>query len=104
MISMYSGPILPHYAKIAVDQLQQGNINRLQKKRIAHQDDPANCPEARPIVDFWSLFMREGDELQTTQLVTRISYGLKQRDDVVQRLSESTHRRTDVIEVRYFFC
>jgi transposase len=87
-----------HYAKIVVDHLRQENIYFVEK-----EDNPANCPEARPIEDFWSLlkgrvYTRGWRAKNTTQLITRIKYCLKKITvDVVQRLSESTHKRIDII-------
>lgn len=87
-----------HYAKIVTDYLRQEGILFVEKN-----DNPANCPEARPIEDFWSLlkgivYARGWRAENTTQLMTRIKYCLKKIDaNVVQKLSESTYKRIDFI-------
>jgi uncharacterized lipoprotein YddW (UPF0748 family) len=70
-----------------VDHLRQENINFVEK-----EDNPANCPEARSIEDFWSLlkgrvYARGWRAKNTTQLITRIKCCLKKITvDVVQHV------------------
>ncbi|KAF2903200.1 hypothetical protein ILUMI_02986 [Ignelater luminosus] len=82
-----------HYAKILTDSLRNKNIKFIQK-----EDNPANCLEARPIEDFWSLLKGSWRAANVDQLVSRIKYCLGKIDqDVKRRLAESTKKRIDVI-------
>lgn len=87
-----------HYAKIVTDYLTNENI-----KFVQREDNPANCPEARPIEDFWSflkgkVYNKGWQAANVDQLISRIKYCLRKIDqDVVRRLAESTRKRIDVI-------
>jgi transposase len=88
-----------HYSKKALEYLSDKNIEVVPKCY-----NPANCPELRPIEDFWSELKRivydkcwVADNLE--QLRNRIEYALtKVTPECVQSLAGSTFRRIDATQ------
>jgi len=85
-----------HYSSKALEYLSDKNIEVVPKNY-----NPANCPELRPIEDFWSELKRivydkcwVADNLD--QLRNRIEYAFKKvLPERVQNLARSTFRRID---------
>jgi hypothetical protein len=87
-----------HYSNKVQQYLRAKNIEYVPKEH-----NPANVPELRPIVDFWSelkrlVYANNWKAENLDQLRNRIEYSIKKIDqDRVHRLGASTFTRVDRI-------
>ena len=85
-----------HYAEDSLDFMIENGINHVDKP-----DNPANCPELRPIENFWALIKAKvyegGWEAENVeQLEQRIRLCMKNFDkSTIQRLVGSINKRLD---------
>ena len=85
-----------HYSETTMDCLIENDINYIEK-----YENPANCPEIRPIEDFWSILKGEvykgGWKAENLKkLENRIRYCLKKiKITSIHHFFKGTHRRLD---------
>jgi hypothetical protein len=87
-----------HYAKTVVATFNDENINFVPKDM-----NPANCPEVRPIEDFWAylkgqVYKDSWEAENVEKLINRIKYCLSKVPlAVVQKFANSTKKRLDTV-------
>ena len=87
-----------HYAESVMDYYIENSINFVEK-----YENPANCPELRPIEDFWSILkgaVYKGGWVAKDigQLKRKIKQCVEKLDlTSIRDLFDSTHRRLDYV-------